>query len=210
MSPVSSAKRRNYILTSRDTKKNLPSIPSPYLPLHPKRPPARRLPLLLLVLRPGPIQHLQEIRRPSSHPRMDVRLRRLDMVMEIVAEGLDMGEGIGAPLRGEMSWEEHKGHVADFVPGGVVGGRRGGVVEVRDVLEFEGRVVAEEDLRGVLDGAAAGVDEFLFRKTWLSFPLSLSLSVCVCGSRILGERGNYGPVRILCRRLGRFLRGISC
>lgn len=28
-------------------------------------------------------------------------------------------------------------------------------------MEFEGRVVSEEDLRRVLDGAAAGVDEFL-------------------------------------------------
>ena len=104
---------------------------------------------------------------------MDIRLRRLDMVMEIVAEGLDMGDGLGAPLRGEMAWEEHKGHVADFITGVVVVGGGGGV-EVGDVCEFEGRVVAEEDLGGVLDGAAAGVDEFLFSKYDSAFSLSES------------------------------------
>ena len=102
---------------------------------------------------------------------MDIRLRRLDMVMEIVAEGLDMGDGLGAPLRREMSREEYEGYVADFVAGVVCGG--GGVVEVRDVCEFEGRVVAEEDLGSVLDGAAAGVDEFLFSKHGSAFSLSL-------------------------------------
>ena len=172
----------------------------PTLPLHPKRPPTRRLPLLLLILRPRPIQHLQEIRRPPPHPRMDIGLRRLDMVMEIVAEGLDMGDGLGAPLRGEMSWEEHEGHVADFVAGVGGGDGGGGVVEVRDVREFEGRVVAEEDLWGVLDGAAAGVDEFLFSNV---FSFSSLRAIYYVG-------GITEPVRILCRRSGRFLRGIWC
>lgn len=77
------------------------------LALHPKRPPTRRLPLPLLVLRPCPIQHLQEIGRPSPHPAVDVRFRGFDMVVEVVAEGLDVGDGLGAPLGGEMPGEEN-------------------------------------------------------------------------------------------------------
>jgi len=86
-------------------------LPSHYssssLPLHPKRPPTRRLPLPLLVLGPCPVQHLQEIGRPPPHPAVDVRFRGFDVVVEVVAEGLDVGDCLGAPLGGEVAGEEN-------------------------------------------------------------------------------------------------------
>jgi hypothetical protein len=39
----------------------------------------------------GSIQHtLKEIGSPLAHPRVDKCFRRLDMVMEVVTEGLDV------------------------------------------------------------------------------------------------------------------------
>ena len=54
-----------------------------------------------------PVYTLQEVRRPPPHARVDVGLGSLDMVVEVVAEGLDVGDDIRHPLRREMSGEEH-------------------------------------------------------------------------------------------------------
>lgn len=61
---------------------------------------------------------------------MDVCFRSLDVVVEVISECLNMGYGLGPPLRSEMPWEQNlyqltaarvdagdyvtKGHIADF------------------------------------------------------------------------------------------------
>lgn len=72
----------------------------------PKRPPTHRPPLCIYALRPRAVQHLQEIRGAPAHARVDVRFRRLDVVVEVVAEGLDVGDGGGAGGGVEVAGEE--------------------------------------------------------------------------------------------------------
>ena len=76
-------------------------------PLHPKSPPTSRLPLLLLRLRPRPPQNLQEVRRPPSHARVNIRLAGLDVVVEVIAKGLDVRDDVCLALGGEVAGEEH-------------------------------------------------------------------------------------------------------
>ena len=73
-----------------------------------KRPPRSRLALLARIglLRPRSPEHLQEVRGPSPHARVDVGLAGLDVVVEVVAEGLDMGDGLLALGGGEVAGEE--------------------------------------------------------------------------------------------------------
>ena len=87
---------------------------------------------------------------------MHVRLGALDVVMEVVAEELDVRDRLRGDVRvREVAGEEDEGDVAD-----VLGGRGQG-----EVPDLQGRLaVRVEDLgRGLDGGEAAGVDEFLVR-----------------------------------------------
>ena len=61
-----------------------------YLRLDLERTTARRLALLLFSFGSGPAQDLEEVCGSLSHPRVDVGLGGFDVVVEVVAEGLDV------------------------------------------------------------------------------------------------------------------------
>lgn len=96
------------------------AIPSLPLSLHPKpllqeisttnleRPTTSRLPLLstLLSLRPRATQDLQEIGGAPAHAAVDVGFAGLDVVVEVVAEGLDVGDDFFAARWGQVAGEE--------------------------------------------------------------------------------------------------------
>ena len=88
------------------------------------------------------------------HARVHVRLGALDVVVQVVAEVLDVADRRGGDVGlGEVPGEEDEGDVADVVR----------LDEVGEVPQLEGRVArGVEDLGRALDGGeAAGVDEFL-------------------------------------------------
>jgi hypothetical protein len=60
------------------------------LSLYSEGPSTCRLPLLLLCFRPRSPQYLQEVCRPPPHPRMDICLTGLDVVVKVVTESLDV------------------------------------------------------------------------------------------------------------------------
>ena len=62
--------------------------------------------LIIRLLRLRPVQHLQKRIHPSSHAGMHVRFRRFDMVVEVVTEKLDAGNGIFLHIGGEVAGEE--------------------------------------------------------------------------------------------------------
>ena len=49
---------------------------------------------------------LQKVCRPPPHPTVNVRLARLDVVVEVVPERLDVGDDFAAALWCEVAWEE--------------------------------------------------------------------------------------------------------
>jgi len=73
-----------------------------------ERPAARRLPLLGALLRFGPraTQHLQEVGGAPAHAAVDVGFAGLDVVVEVVAEGLDVGDDFFAARWGQVAGEE--------------------------------------------------------------------------------------------------------
>jgi hypothetical protein len=74
-----------------------------------ERPAASRLPLLsstLLGFRPRAAQHLQEIGGASAHAAVDVGFAGFDVVVEVVAEGLDVRDDLFAARWGEVAGEE--------------------------------------------------------------------------------------------------------
>lgn len=89
---------------AREIEKSLPQHLSLYL----KCPPRSRLALLpsIGLFRPRSPQHLQEVRGPSPHTRVDVGFAGFDVVVEVVAEGLDVGDGFLALGGGEVAGEE--------------------------------------------------------------------------------------------------------
>lgn len=50
---------------------------------------------------------LKEICCALAHTRVDVGLRGLDVVMEVIAEGLDVRDDLGHSLRSKMPREEN-------------------------------------------------------------------------------------------------------
>ena len=113
-----------------------------------------RLLLRLRLLHLRPVEHLLELRDAEAHARVHVRLRALDVVVEVVAEELDVRDRLRGNVRvREVAREEDEGDVAD-----VLGGRGQG-----EVPDLQGRLaVGVEDLgRGLDGGEPAGVDEFL-------------------------------------------------
>lgn len=53
-------------------------------------------------------QHtLEEVCGPLAHSCVDEGLGSLDVVMEVIAEGLNVRNNLIAPLFGEMTREEH-------------------------------------------------------------------------------------------------------
>jgi len=54
------------------------------------------------------VQHtLKEVCSPLAHSCVNEGLGSLDVVMEVVAEGLDVRDNLIAPLLGEMAREEY-------------------------------------------------------------------------------------------------------
>lgn len=67
-------------------------------------------------LRLSPIKHLLELSHPMPHPTMHIRLRALDVIMEVVPEQRDMRDGLGRDgRRGEVAGEENESDVANLV-----------------------------------------------------------------------------------------------
>jgi len=89
-------------------------------PLHLESASARGFALLFLVLWTRPSQYLEKVGRPPAHPRMNIclaksvfrntqqfkyempYLRGLDVIMEVVAESLDVRDDLFPSLSGEM------------------------------------------------------------------------------------------------------------
>ena len=115
------------------------------------------LPLSSRDLRLRPVQHLLELTHAVAHTRVHVRLGALDVVVQVVAEVLDVADRCVCDVGvGEVAREEDEGHVADVVC----------LDEAGEVTKFEGRVAScVEDLRGGLDcGQASRINEFLERQ----------------------------------------------
>lgn len=104
LNPPSPNNPRTFPPSSRSSTTNL------------ERPPARRLPLLgaLLGLGPGAAQDLQEVGGASAHAAVDVRLAGLDVVVEVVAKGLDVRDDLLAARGGEVAGEEDCGILSAF------------------------------------------------------------------------------------------------
>ncbi len=83
-------KRQEHILLFTTAIEIILTTSGPTLPLHPERPSAGRLSLLFLRFRPRSSQHLQEVCRSPSHAGVNVRFASLDMVVEVVAESLNV------------------------------------------------------------------------------------------------------------------------
>ena len=74
-----------------------------------ERPTTRRLPLLgsaFLGLGPRAAKHLQEVGGAPAHAAVDVGFAGLDVVVEVVAEGLDVGDDFFAARWGQVAGEE--------------------------------------------------------------------------------------------------------
>lgn len=64
----------------------------------------------------SPVEHLLEFADTVPHARMHVRLRALDVVVQIIAEVLDVADGtVGDVGLREVPREQDKGDVADIV-----------------------------------------------------------------------------------------------
>ena len=50
---------------------------------------------------------LQEVGCPLSHPRVDKCFGGFDVVVEVVSEGLDVGDDLCSSLHGQMAREEN-------------------------------------------------------------------------------------------------------
>lgn len=91
--------------------------------LHPECTPAGSLPLLLLCLWPCSTENcsnfsggleadvevvltLQEVGRPSSHAAVNIRLARLDVVVKVIAKGLNVRDDLVSSLFCKMAWEQ--------------------------------------------------------------------------------------------------------
>ena len=89
-----------------------------------------------------------------SHPGVHIGLRTLDVVMEVVTERLDVGNGVGGGGRvREMTRGENKCNIASIVR----------VPQPLQVTDFERRfAVGVKNLGSSLDGRlTSGIDKFL-------------------------------------------------
>jgi hypothetical protein len=74
--------------------------------MNPKRTTAGRLSLSLLVFRSSSVEDLEEVCCPLTHSSVNICLGRLDVVMKIVTEGLDVRDIFVASLRSQVSREK--------------------------------------------------------------------------------------------------------
>ena len=57
------------------------------------------------------VQHtLEEVGSPLAHPRVDESFGRLDMVMEVVAESLDVGDDLVSSLVRQVAGKQDCGY----------------------------------------------------------------------------------------------------
>lgn len=115
---------------------------------------------------------LEEVGGSLAHSGVDVCLGGLDVVVEVVAEDLDMGDVFVAALGSQVTGEENCLVSIDHAGARPFGGRTksdiadlvlGTLLEARHALQLQGRVVPEEHLGSVLQGqdATTGVDKLL-------------------------------------------------
>lgn len=132
---------------------------------------------------------LEEVCRPLAHSRMDIcldrvsglisdacaghHLRRFDMIVEVVPEGLDVRDVLVAALRcqvtGEENWalsagmREVKCKPDGFTKCDIAYFPIACILEARNALQFKGRVAPEEHLRCILQSqdTSPSIDEFL-------------------------------------------------
>lgn len=100
------------------------------------------------------IEDLLEFADPMPHARVQVSLRALDMIMQVVTEQLDVRDrSRGNGRIEEMAREEDESDVSDLIR----------LTETRDIANFKRWfAVGVEDLRSVLNGwKSPGIDEFL-------------------------------------------------
>jgi len=102
----------------------------------------RRLAFRRRDLRLRAVENLLELRDAVAHARVHIRFGALDVVVQVVAEELDVRDGAGRGERGEVPREEHEGDVADLIR----------VAQAGDRPYFKRRfAVGEEHLRSVLN-----------------------------------------------------------
>ena len=109
--------------------------------------------------------------------------RSFDMIMEIISECLDVGNGFLASLCGEMSGKENCRVSILFKPNlhgshptkcYVANLAVGAVGQPMDALKLEGRLIPEQDLRCVLYGSSSSINELLWDFSgWIVSKVSL-------------------------------------
>jgi len=75
------------------------------------------------------------------------------VIVEVVAECLDVGDNFVPSLSSQMPWEEDKGYIADLAIARVL--------HTRNPLELKWGVCPKQNLRGILNGSPPCVHEFL-------------------------------------------------
>lgn len=121
----------------------------------------------------GPVKDLLEFGNAVTHTRVHVSFGTFDVIVQIIAEQLNMGDGGRRHIRiGEVSGKQYKRHVADVF-------RR---LEPRNASQLQRRIaVRVEDLRGILDGRqATSINEFLDNE--------ISVSACRAQSDVWEEK----------------------
>lgn len=128
------------------------------------------LALLLFVLGTSTTQDLEEVCRSLSHSRVDVCFRCFDMVVEVVAECLDvrddMFHALGRKVAGEEDYLMLAGWPLEHLGGfhtecDIANLAARSVLDARNTLELQRRVVAEEDMRSILDCPSASIHKLL-------------------------------------------------
>lgn len=126
---------------------------------------------------------------------MDIGLRALDVVVQIVPERVDQVDGVVSSTGVGVAREQHEGNVANVVAHGSIG-----------VLQLQRRFpVAEEDLRGCVTGSAAFFE--LLHKHFSNDHIVVILKHCAedyCDSvlfRFISNTAKIDPLNALCNVL---------
>lgn len=115
-----------------------------------------------------------------AHARMHVRFGAFDVIVQIISEQLDVGDGGRRHIQvGEVSGEQHERHVTDIF-------RR---LEPRNTTQLQRRIaIRVEHLRGVLNGRqATSINEFLDDR--------VSVSACGVAVPTSSGKGRIGKLK---------------
>jgi len=105
----------------------------------------------------GTVEDLEEGGHASTHLRVNEGLGALDVIVEIITEGLDQADGPLTVFLGGVAREQHEGDEGNVLA----------ALETLDVLELDGGVAGvEQNLGRVLEsGLTPSVNEFLITIT---------------------------------------------